>query len=193
MKTLVAKVLAIFVVSSGLVCAAQVNPSPLFAEQFSVSPGSESFKESKFLVKTELKTKYPCIAISMQNRGVTVLISRALLENLAAIGPEGYGIGGEARLDSIYGERARRFLKTVPKTHSKNRCAVATLDGETQYLLGRLLASGQVTVFDETAHRAVSPVIASVTEMPGVHGMVAYQIAKPESAQTFFILQLWVH
>ena len=163
----------------------------LLPPQFTMpSPGEEV--ERDFPVTTATTTRHPCIALPTHDQHVVALVSRRLLHQMAAASRDYTDDAG--RLASIAGQRAQRLLATVATSGTVHGCAQARLEGEAQYVLARLLDSGQVALFDAQAKRIVPGIVVSVSAMPGIGGMVSYRLQ--DSAGTgrwFFAYQAWVH
>lgn len=174
--------------------ASEVPPSTLLPEQFSTSASSKSVSDQEFVVKTAASVTRPCIAVPSHDKDIDLLISKELIENLAKSGSTVAGPDEQERLASIYGLRAKLLLKSISTANLLNGCAVASVDDETQYLLARLLASGQVAVYDSVGAKVVTSATVSVSQMHGLAGMVVYrQGGDSMHLRTFYAFQSWVH
>lgn len=114
--------------------AGAAPPSLLLPEQFSISTIPKGFSEQEFVVKTATTVTRPCVAVSSHDKDIDFLISKELIENLAISGSTVVDLDEQGRLASIYGLRAKLLLKSISAANDLNGCAVASVDGETQYL-----------------------------------------------------------
>lgn len=192
-KTLVAAVLLGLVFHIEGAFADKLKPR-LLQEQFGFSIRPPDARSGKFSVKTALTITKPCVAVATLDKKIDLLISRELLEELSKYRPTKPDLEDEGLLASIHAERAKRILQANTKSPGSGDCEITRSDRESQYLVGRLLASGQVVVFDVNSNKAISPITATITATPQVDGWVAYQVRDgSKDSRTFFALQLWIH
>jgi hypothetical protein len=182
----------LFIHSSGAV-ASQPSATRLLAEQFSTSARNED-EEAKFVVRAASAAPRPCIAVASLDKDIAILISRKLVEKLAAnANMHNYNEEIE-RLGVVFALRAKALLESVTNVRTGHGCNKASMNADTQYLIGRLLNSGQVAIFDDQTRRLVPSFTVSISSRKGIGGMAAYRVQDTATAfRTFFAYQMWVH
>lgn len=187
------KIPALALISMCSSLAFAMPPSLLLPEQFSAAPAGKALS-TQLIVTMVPASAGPCLAIKTQHQDIDILISKTLLDDLAA-SEKADGAGDEAhRLHVIHARRAQQLLDTVSSVTDANGCAVASTNAETQYLIARLLSSGQVTILDTRTRAIFDSMVATVSAMPGVGGMVVFKVHDTHAGfRPFFAYQAWVH
>jgi hypothetical protein len=166
--------------------------SPLLPEQFSPSSSDES-TEQEFVVATASASRMPCIALATHDKNIIALISRDLIEELAESASKNDYHDEAGRLSFIHGGRAKELLDAVSTEHDVNGCAQARIAPQTQYLLARLLNSGQAAIVDARTNSIAPSIIVKVSSMLGPAGFIAYRLQEsPATFRTFLSYQTWV-
>ena len=193
MNPLIALTFILLAVQTSSAAASQPSATLLLAEQFplSVRNGDD---EREFVVRAASAAPRPCIAVASLDKDIAVLISRELVEKLAS-GANKHSYSNEIeRLDLVFALRAKALLESVTSVRTEHGCNQASIDADTQYLIGRLMNSGQVAIFDARTRRVISSFTVSVSSRKGVGGLVAYRVQDTAATfRTFFTYQAWVH
>ena len=145
-----------------------------------------------FTVTLEAKPSSDCISI-VQGQA-TILISRQIFEHIRAATPEKWTTEQE-RLAFIRGDRAKALLQSLTPSIDKFGCtSVQTPTPEDSlYLVGELLQSGQVAVFNNETRQYVSHIVVSFNGLRGgPHaGMGHISYSFTEQSVPFLHLSWW--
>lgn len=170
----------------------QASALRLLDEQVSVAARNED-EEAEFVVRASLLAPRPCIAVMSLDDDIAILVSRELVENLAAQANIHIVNGESERINKIFALRAKAILESVTSARTIQGCNKTSINADSQYLIGRLLNSGQVAIFDTKTRQFFPSFTVSISSRKDRGGMVSYRV--PDTAagfRTFLVNQIWI-
>jgi len=170
----------------------QAGAGRLLDEQVSVAARNQD-EEAEFVVRASFSGPQRCIAVASLDNDIAILVSSELVENLAAQATLHNDKEESGRINKIYALRAKALLESVTSVRTVQGCNKASLNTDSQYLIGRLLNSGQATIFNAQTRQFVPSFIVSISSRKDRGGTASYRV--PDAAggfRTFFVNQIWI-
>lgn len=191
MKIVIALTSFLLSTYSALATAGEPAVKQLVPVQFP-TPVSNTDITENFVVAAKSEAPQPCIAVPSMDEDFIILVSRELIDKLA-IDADMRDYKDEAeRQNFIVGLRAKRLLESATNRRAVHNCTGATVDGETKYLIGRLLRSGQVAILDVKTGQLVPSIIASIDTEKSHFRFASYRVTDSKGrSRRFFNYRMW--
>lgn len=162
--------------------------------QFTAPKNGES-ANVEFNAVLQKRMSHPCVSVTLRNTDkVTLVISEALLEHLVLEGkndPYTWAHGDEK---GLLGTRANEFLTGLSSEKDKYGCLVVSdsISSDSDYLLGTLIAAGQLTLVSNRTGEILPSVIVRYSALAGIGGEVWYLLPQDAGGDLLFTNRTWV-
>jgi len=170
----------------------QAGAVRLLDEQVPVAARNQD-EETEFVVRASFSGPQRCIAVMSLDDDIAILVSSELVENLAAQASLHNDKEEGGRINKIYAMRAKALLESVTPVRSVQGCNKTSLNTDSRYLIGRLLNSGQASIFDAQTREFIPSFIVSISSRKDRGGTASYRV--PDTAggfRTFFVNHIWI-
>jgi len=170
----------------------QAGAVRLLDEQVPVAARNQD-EETEFVVRASFSGPQRCIAVMSLDDDIAILVSSELVENLAAQASLHNDKEEGGRINKIYAMRAKALLESVTPVRSVQGCNKTSLNADSRYLIGRLLNSGQASIFDAQTREFIPSFIVSISSRKDRGGTASYRV--PDTAggfRTFFVNHIWI-
>jgi len=170
----------------------QAGAVRLLDEQVPVAARNQD-EETEFVVRASFSGPQRCIAVMSLDDDIAILVSSELVENLAAQASLHNDKEEGGRINKIYAMRAKALLESVTSVRSVQGCNKTSLNADSRYLIGRLLNSGQASIFDAQTREFIPSFIVSISSRKDRGGTASYRV--PDTAggfRTFFVNHIWI-